>query len=271
VDHHDRGGPARSLDSPRDREAAQRPGDVTCVYVLVGQPMSRVLTVQAELVRAGVAGNTALIAADASMTPGMQSFAPYAGASVAETFRDLGGDVLIVYDDLTKHADAYRQLALLQDRPPGREAFPGDIFYVHAELLERASARRHDLGGGSVTAIPIVETTDSDMSAYTPTNLISITDGQIYLGPSRHERNERPAVDVGRSVSRIGGKAQSESMRTVSRNLRILISRFEELESLTRVEASEVVAAIDTGGTPQGDWVGGFKRAIDAAATRATT
>jgi proton translocating ATP synthase F1 alpha subunit len=141
----------------------------------------------------------------------------------------------VVYDDLTKHADAYRQLALLLDRPPGREAFPGDIFYVHAELLERASARRADLGGGSVTALPIVETTDSDLSAYIPTNLISITDGQIYLDAARHERNERPAVDVGRSVSRIGGKAQSEIMRQASRNLRILIARFEELEGLTRV------------------------------------
>jgi F-type H+-transporting ATPase subunit alpha len=218
-----------------DMVAGQRSGDVACVYVLVGQPMSRVLSLQAELARAGAADNTIVIAADASMTPGMQYLAPYAGASMAEAFRDLGRDALVVYDDLTKHADAYRQLALLLDRPPGREAFPGDIFYVHAELLERASARRPALGGGSVTAIPIVETTDSDMSAYIPTNLISITDGQIYLDPARYERNERPAVDVGRSVSRIGGKAQSAIMRQAARNLRILISRFEELEALTRV------------------------------------
>jgi F-type H+-transporting ATPase subunit alpha len=165
----------------------------------------------------------------------MQYLAPYAGATMAEAFRDLGGHALVVYDDLTKHADAYRQLALLLDRPPGREAFPGDIFYIHAELLERASARRPDLGGGSVTAIPIVETTDSDLSAYIPTNLISITDGQIYLDAARYERNERPAVDVGRSVSRIGGKAQREVMWKAARNLRILLSRFEELEALTRV------------------------------------
>jgi len=197
--------------------------------------MSRVLWLHAELARAGAADNTVVIAADASMTPGMQYLAPYAGASMAEAFRDLGGDALVVYDDLTKHADAYRELALLLDRPPGREAFPGDIFYIHAELLERASARRADLGGGSVTAIPLVETTDSDMSAYIPTNLISITDGQIYLDAARHERNERPAIDVGRSVSRIGGKAQTAIMRRASRNLRILTSRFEELESLTRV------------------------------------
>jgi F-type H+-transporting ATPase subunit alpha len=320
-----------------DIVAAQRPGDVTSVYVLVGQPMSRVLSVQTELVRAGAARNTAIIAADASMTPGMQYLAPYAGASVAEAFRDQGGDVLIVYDDLTKHADAYRQLALLLDRPPGREAYPGDIFYIHAELLERASARRADLGGGSVTAIPIVETTDSDISAYIPTNLISITDGQIYLDPSRHERNERPAVDVGRSVSRIGGHAQSEIMRSTAGNLRMLISRFEELEALTRVGldvdastqrtirrgrimrqllrqprftsrppaeqiltltavgngwlddlapehvraivaqaiertsagAGPVIATLNAGATPEGDWVDGFRGAIEDARQRA--
>ena len=218
-----------------DTVAAQRPGDVVCVYVLIGQPLSRVLAVREELSQAGVADNTVIIAAHASMTPGMQYLAPYAGASIAEAFRDQGQDALIVYDDLTKHANAYRELALLLDRPPGREAFPGDIFYIHAELLERASARRADLGGGSVTALPIVETTDSDLSGYIPTNLISITDGQIYLDPARHERNERPAIDVGRSVSRIGGRAQAEIVRKTARNLRILISRFEELEALTRV------------------------------------
>jgi F-type H+-transporting ATPase subunit alpha len=218
-----------------DIVAAQRPGDVTGVYVLVGQPMSRVLWLRAELERAGALDRTVIIAAHASMTPGMQFLAPYAGAAMAEAFRDRGGHALVVYDDLTKHADIYRQLSLLLDRPPGREAFPGDIFYIHAELLERASARRADLGGGSVTALPIVETTDGDLSAYIPTNLISITDGQISLDAARHERNERPAVDVGRSVSRIGGKAQTDSVRKAARNLRILLSRFEELEALTRV------------------------------------
>ena len=218
-----------------DVVAAQRQGDVVCVYVLIGQPQSRVLSLREDLTRASVRDNTVVIAADASMTPGMQYLAPYAGAAMAEAFRDIGRDALVVYDDLTKHADAYRQLALLLERPPGREAFPGDIFYIHAELLERASARRTDLGGGSVTAIPIVETTDSDVSGYIPTNLISITDGQIYLDQARHERNERPAVDVARSVSRIGGKAQPDIVRKTARNLRILISRFEELEALTRV------------------------------------
>jgi F-type H+-transporting ATPase subunit alpha len=176
-----------------------------------------------------------MIAADASAPPGMQYLAPYAGATVAEWFRDDGEHALVIYDDLTKHADAYRELALLLNRPPGREAFPGDIFHIHAELLERAAARRPDLGGGSVTAFPLIETTDGDISSYIPTNLISITDGQIYLDAIRFERDQRPAIDIGRSVSRIGRVAQSPLMRTVAKNLRILLSRFESLEALTRV------------------------------------
>ena len=240
IGDHDTGKTALAIDVV----AAQQRGDVVCVYVLIGQPQSRVLALQEELARAGVADNTVVVAAHASTTPAMQYLAPYAGAAMAEAFRDQGRDALIVYDDLTKHANAYRELALLLDRPPGREAFPGDIFYIHAELLERASARRADLGGGSVTALPIVETTDSDLSGYIPTNLISITDGQIYLDPARHERNERPAVDVGRSVSRIGGRAQPEVVRKTARNLRILIARFEELEALTRV-GLEVDASTD--------------------------
>ncbi|WP_395853745.1 F0F1 ATP synthase subunit alpha [Cystobacter fuscus] len=218
-----------------DLVAHQRPGDVACVYVIIGQPMSRVLSLRATLAKAGALANTAIIAADAAREPGMQYLAPYAGASVAEWFRDQGRDALVVYDDLTKHADAYRELALLLNRPPGREAYPGDIFYVHAELLERAAARATRAGGGSVTAFPIVETTDSDISAYIPTNLISITDGQIYLDTGRFERNLRPAVDIGRSVSRIGSVAQRPAMRQAARNLRILMSRFESLEALTRV------------------------------------
>lgn len=218
-----------------DIVAAQQSGDVACVYVVIGQPMSRVLTLQHVLEKAGCFHNTVIIAAHASSSPGMQYLAPYAGASVAEWFREKGQHALVVYDDLTKHADAYRELALLLGRSPGREAFPGDIFYVHAELLERASARRHDLGGGSVTALPIIETNDGDVSSYIPTNLISITDGQIYLDSGRFERNQRPAIDIGRSVSRIGGVAQSQAMRFAAKNLKISISRFESLESLTRV------------------------------------
>lgn len=218
-----------------DIVAAQRPGDVACVYVLIGQPISRVLGIREALQKRGALSNSVIVASDAADAPGLQYLAPYAGATVAEFFRDLGHDALVVFDDLTKHADAYRELSLLLGRPPGREAFPGDIFYIHAQLLERATARSDAHGGGSVTAFPIVETTQSDISAYIPTNLISITDGQIYLDAGRFERNQRPAVDIGRSVSRVGGAAQPEAMHTAARNLRITLSRFEALEALTRV------------------------------------
>jgi F-type H+-transporting ATPase subunit alpha len=214
---------------------AQKRGDVACVYVVIGQAMSRVLALRESLLRAGALDNTVVVAASASMPPGLRYLAPYAGASVAEWFREQGGHALVVYDDLTKHADAYRELSLLMDRPPGREAFPGDVFFIHAELLERAAAMSESAGGGSVTALPLVETTESDVAAYIPTNIISITDGQVYLDAGRFARNERPAVDIGRSVSRIGGAAQPEPMRLAARNLRILHSRFEELESLSRV------------------------------------
>jgi F-type H+-transporting ATPase subunit alpha len=218
-----------------DIVAAQRAGDVACVYVVIGQPISRVLGLRTDLERSGALANTVIVAADASDAPGLQYLAPYAGATFAEYFRDQGRDALVVYDDLTKHADAYRELALLLGRPPGREAFPGDIFYIHAELLERATALNDTAGGGSVTACPIVETTDSDISAYIPTNLISITDGQIYLDTARFERNQRPAVDIGRSVSRVGGVAQPPAMRAAAKNLRITMSQFEAMEELTRV------------------------------------
>jgi F-type H+/Na+-transporting ATPase subunit alpha len=218
-----------------DIVAAQRDTGVPCVYVLIGQPISRVLSIRDALHERGALDHVAILAADASMTAGLQYLAPYAGASVAEFFRDQGKDAVVVYDDLTKHADAYRELALLLGRSPGREAFPGDIFYVHAELLERATAMNATAGGGSVTAFPLVETTDSDISGYIPTNLISITDGQIYLDTGRFERNLRPAIDVGKSVSRIGGAAQTPVVRQVAKNLRIEMTRFESLETLTRV------------------------------------
>ncbi|MEW6219785.1 MAG: F0F1 ATP synthase subunit alpha [Thermodesulfobacteriota bacterium] len=218
-----------------DVVAAQVPGEVAAVYVVIGQPMSRVLEIRSTLERAGRLGNTALIAAQAAASPGLQYLAPYAGASVAEWFRERGQDALVVYDDLTKHADAYRELALLLDRPPGREAYPGDIFHIHAELLERAAVLAQDRGGGSVTALPLAETTDGDISTYIPTNLISITDGQMYLDTGRWERGQRPAIDIGRSVSRIGAKAQPPALRAVARNLRIQLARFESLERLARV------------------------------------
>lgn len=218
-----------------DIACAQRTGDMACVYVVIGQPISRVLSIREALEKAGALKNTVVIAADAADPPGLQYLAPYAGTTAAEYFRDLGQDALVIYDDLTKHADAYRELALLVGRPPGREAFPGDIFYIHAQLLERATALADVAHGGSITAFPIVETTDNDISSYIPTNLISITDGQVYLDTALFERNQRPAVDIGRSVSRVGGAAQSPSLRRAARNLRIVMSRFEALESLTRV------------------------------------
>jgi F-type H+-transporting ATPase subunit alpha len=218
-----------------DFVSAQKRDDVACVYVMIGQPMSRVRALRETLERVGCLNNTAIIAAYASDSPGLQYLAPLAGATMAESFREAGSHALIVYDDLTKHADAYRELALLLDRPPGREAYPGDIFYLHAELLERAAALSADEGGGSVTAFPLVETTDGDISAYIPTNLISITDGQIYLDTGRFERDLRPAIDIGRSVSRIGAVAQPEPMRKAAKNLKIQLSRFEALEKLSRV------------------------------------
>ena len=218
-----------------DIACAQRAGDVACVYVVIGQPISRVLSIRETLERRGALDNTVILAADAGAPPGLQYLAPYAGTTAAEYFMDLGQDTLVIYDDLTKHADAYRELALLLGRSPGREAFPGDIFYIHAELLERATARAESAGGGSITAFPIIETTDSDISSYIPTNLISITDGQLYLDTMLFERNQRPAVDIGRSVSRVGGAAQHPALHAAARNLRIVMSRFDALESLTRV------------------------------------
>jgi F-type H+-transporting ATPase subunit alpha len=197
-----------------DAIVAQASGDVACVYVVIGQAMSRVLALKETLLDAGALSNTAIVAADASMPPGMRYLAPYAGASVAEWFRDQGGHALVIYDDLTKHADAYRELSLLMDRPPGREAFPGDIFYIHAELLERAAARNADAGGGSVTALPLVETTESDIAAYIPTNIISITDGQIYLDAARFARNERRSTSDGASPASAGRHSRK---RCVSR------------------------------------------------------
>jgi F-type H+-transporting ATPase subunit alpha len=218
-----------------DIVSAQKSGDVVCVYVVIGQPISRILSIREALERSGALPNTVVVAADAADPPGLQYLAPYAGITAAEYFRDQGQDAVVVFDDLTKHADAYRELSLLLGRSPGREAYPGDIFYVHAQLLERATAMAPAMGGGSVTAFPVVETTDSDISAYIPTNLISITDGQVYLDTALFERNQRPAIDIGRSVSRVGGAAQQPALRAAARNLRIEMSRFESLESLTRV------------------------------------
>ncbi|MBN1458896.1 MAG: F0F1 ATP synthase subunit alpha, partial [Armatimonadetes bacterium] len=177
---------------------------------------------------------TAVVATTGDDPPGLQYVAPYAATSIAEYFAYRGDDVLIVYDDLTTHARAYRELSLLLRRPPGREAYPGDIFYVHSRLLERATNLREDRGGGSLTALPIIQTEEQNLSAYIPTNLISITDGQIYLSPELQQKGLLPAVDVGESVSRVGGKAQLPAYRRVAGDLRLSYSQFEELEAFSR-------------------------------------
>jgi F-type H+-transporting ATPase subunit alpha len=180
---------------------------------------------------------TVLVVTEGNDPPGLAYIAPYAATSIAESFMEAGRDVLIVYDDLTHHARAYRELSLLLRRPPGREAFPGDIFYIHSRLLERATHLRKELGGGSLTALPIIETEAQDISAYIPTNLISITDGQIYLSPTLFELGVLPAVDVGKSVSRVGGKAQRAAYRGVAGDLKLAYAQFEELETFSRFGA----------------------------------
>ncbi len=180
---------------------------------------------------------TVLVVTEGNDPPGLAYIAPYAATSIAENFMEQGRDVLVVYDDLTHHARAYREISLLLRRPPGREAFPGDIFYIHARLLERATHLRKELGGGSLTAPPIIETEAQNISAYIPTNLISITDGQIYLSPSLFELGVLPAVDVGKSVSRVGGKAQRAAYRAVAGDLKLAYAQFEELETFARFGA----------------------------------
>ncbi|MBU1231282.1 MAG: F0F1 ATP synthase subunit alpha, partial [Proteobacteria bacterium] len=208
--------------------------DVLCMYCAIGQRSSSVAKVIAELEQHNAMSYTTVVVAGASDPPGIQFIAPYAATSMAEHFMSQGRDVLIVYDDLTRHALAYRQISLLLRRPPGREAFPGDIFYVHSRLLERSTRLRSEYGGGSLTSMPIIETEAQNISAYIPTNLISITDGQIYLSPDLFRKGVLPAVDVGKSVSRVGGKAQLPAYRKVAGDLRLSYSQFQELESFAR-------------------------------------
>ena len=212
----------------------QRRRDVISVYCAIGQRGTAVARVVDTLRQHGALGNCIVVVAAGEDAPGLQYITPYAAMTMAEHFMDQGRDVLVVFDDLTRHARAYRELSLLLRRPPGREAFPGDIFYIHSRLLERATHLRDDRGGGSLTALPIVETQAQDISAYIPTNLISITDGQIYLSPEHFRKGLLPAVDVGRSVSRVGGKAQRPAYRAVAGELRLAYAQFEELESFAR-------------------------------------
>lgn len=215
----------------------QRGKDVLCVYCAIGQRASAIAKVLATLREKDAMEYTVVVVTEGNDPPGLAYIAPYAATSIAEYFMQQGRDVLIVYDDLTHHARSYRELSLLLRRPPGREAFPGDIFYIHSRLLERATHMRPELGGGSLTALPIIETEAQDISAYIPTNLISITDGQIYLSPSLFELGVLPAVDVGKSVSRVGGKAQRGAYRGVAGDLKLAYAQFEELETFSRFGA----------------------------------
>lgn len=212
----------------------QKDKNVVCVYCAIGQRTASVAKVIAELTAKGAMDYTVVVVTEGNSPPGMQYITPYAATSIAEYFMEQGGDVLIVYDDLTHHARAYRELSLLLRRPPGREAFPGDIFYIHSRLLERATHLNEAHGGGSLTALPIIETEAQDISAYIPTNLISITDGQIYLSPKLFELGLLPAVDIGKSVSRVGGKAQLKAYRKVSGNLKLAYAQSEELQAFAR-------------------------------------
>jgi F-type H+-transporting ATPase subunit alpha len=207
---------------------------VLCVYCAIGQRSSGVAKLIEALRRRGALAYTIVVVADPEDPPGVRFVAPYAATSMAEWFTRAGRDVLIVYDDLTQHAQAYRELSLLLRRPPGREAYPGDIFYVHSRLLERATHLSQGLGGGSLTALPIAQTEAQNLAAYIPTNLISITDGQIYLSPDLFQKGQLPAVEVGRSVSRVGGKAQEPVFRKLAGPLRLAYAQFEELEAFAR-------------------------------------
>ncbi|MCX8056267.1 MAG: F0F1 ATP synthase subunit alpha [Ignavibacteria bacterium] len=207
---------------------------VYCIYVAIGQKGSSVAQVVAKLEEEGAMDYTTVILASASDPAPMQFIAPYSGATLGEFFRDNGKHALVIYDDLSKHAQAYRQVSLLLRRPPGREAYPGDIFYLHSRLLERASKLSDELGGGSLTALPIIETQAGDVSAYIPTNVISITDGQIYLEPNLFNAGVRPAINVGISVSRVGGNAQIKAMKKVAGRLRLDLAQYRELEAFAK-------------------------------------
>jgi len=215
----------------------QKGRDVRCVFVLIGQPRSSVAGTIETLRAAGALDYTVVVVAEANALPGFRYLAPFAGCAIAEHWMRLGRDTLVVYDDLTRHAQSYRELSLLLQRPPGREAYPGDIFYLHSRLLERSTVLGLSSGGGSMTALPIIETRQGELSAYIPTNLISITDGQIYFESKLFAAGFLPAIDIGRSVSRIGGKAQHEAIKAASARIRLDYLQFLELELFARFGA----------------------------------
>jgi F-type H+-transporting ATPase subunit alpha len=212
----------------------QKGKDVICVYVAIGQKNSQVASIVDTLARYGAMDYTIIVSATASEPAPLQYLAPYSGCAIGEYFRDKGGHALIIYDDLTKHAKSYRELSLLLRRPPGREAYPGDIFYCHSKLLERACKYSEEEGGGSLTALPIIETQAGDVTTYIPTNVISITDGQIYLETDLFHKGVRPAINVGLSVSRVGGNAQTKAMKQIAGSLRLDLAQYREMESFTQ-------------------------------------
>lgn len=212
----------------------QKDTDVYCIYVSIGQKASKIAQLMETLQRYGAMEYTTIVAANASDPATMQYIAPYAGVTLAEFLMDQGKDVLIIYDDLTKHAFAYRQISLLLKRPSGREAYPGDVFYLHSRLLERAARRAPEFGGGSITALPIIETQLGDISAYIPTNVISITDGQIFLETGLFNAGQRPAINTGISVSRVGGDAQTKALKKVAGRLKLEMSQYQELAAFAQ-------------------------------------
>jgi len=218
----------------------QKSGDLTCIYVAIGQKVSKVAQVVATLEAYGAMEHTIVVAANASDSVALQYLAPYAGCAIGEEFMEQGKDVLVIYDDLSKHAWAYRQLSLLLRRPPGREAYPGDVFYLHSRLLERAAKYAPEYGGGSLTALPIIETQAGDISAYIPTNVISITDGQMYLETDLFNTGIRPALNVGLSVSRVGSAAQTKAMKQVASKLRLELAQYRELAAFAQFGTSEL-------------------------------
>ena len=224
----------------------QKGGDLICIYVSIGQRVAKVAATVAQLEEYGAMEHTIVVAANASDPVALQYLAPYTGCAIGEYFMDQGKDVLIIYDDLSKHAWAYRQLSLLLKRPPGREAYPGYVFYLHSRLLERAARLSPELGGGSITALPIIETQAGDVSAYIPTNVISITDGQIYLETDLFNSGTRPAVNVGLSVSRVGGSAQTRAMRKVAGQLRLDLAQYRELVTFAQFGTDDLDDATRT-------------------------
>jgi len=221
----------------------QKGGDLTCIYVAIGQKASKVAQTVALLEQHGAMDHTIVVSAGAADPAPLQYLAPYSGCAMGEEFMEQGKDALIIYDDLSKHAWAYRQVSLLLRRPPGREAYPGDVFYLHSRLLERAAKMSPDLGGGSLTALPIIETQAGDVSAYIPTNVISITDGQIYLETDLFNAGIRPAVNAGLSVSRVGGAAQRRAMRQVAGRLRLDMSQYRNVQAFAQFGTSELDVA----------------------------